>query len=193
MPHARGSQPVARLCISALVAASLVFAQGPPAVGDDTRLWACGTDAAAQAYTIDAGPFPYNHIFLTGSSLGGGLFLVIDIADWSNTTDSEVRVWSNSSGKLGINQQWTYDPVGGTIKSLMNDLCLGAVSSVAGAPVRTQTCQTGNSLQEFNYDSTSPHDPTPAYVSTLDLPRIAQWLRTILTHTATPGTLSKFE
>jgi hypothetical protein len=145
---------LAQLCISALVATS-VLSQSAPASGDDTQLWICGANAASQAYTIETGPFPYNHIFLTNSSLGGGLFLVIDIAAWSNTTNSEVHIWTNSTGNLGINQQWTYDPVGGTIKSLMNGYCLGATSSAAGAPVRTQTCQSGNSLQEFDYDSTS--------------------------------------
>ena len=79
--------------------------------------------------------------------------LVLDIAQWSNSTGSEVHVWLNSTGSEGYNEGWTFS--GGTIVSTMNGLCLESSGIQSGARVVTNTCKSGSPNQQWAYDASS--------------------------------------
>lgn len=87
-------------------AVSTVIAQSNvPEEGDDTQLWSCFESSARQQWIIENSPGTFfNHITLANtanSSIGSNIYLVLDIAGWSNSSGAEIHVWYNTTGAQG--------------------------------------------------------------------------------------------
>jgi hypothetical protein len=167
-PLLRRAAPFAAGLLTLLGSLDVASAQAQE--GDDTQVWTCGTPARQSWLLETSSTLPLGHHIVLANSLNASVapnaWLVMDIGAWSNQTGSEIHVWYNTTGSLGVNEQWSYNASTGQIVSLMNGLCAATSAVLSGMPVRTETCTpSGSSFQSFDYDAATGYfhlraDPT---------------------------------